>query len=168
MTPEEQKELEELEAQREAVQKQRDARAATEELPFRRQELADLQRVNELEEEHGDKRVLSARLNGWVPNAGAVTRIAVRAPRRSDHSYQRWQQLIWSEIKNRRNGDSRGTKANEQLGRMALAYPHPEEHPELFKATLEIAPAMLSDAANLAVRLASTKEEEDAKKSMTS
>ena len=164
MTDEQLQELRALEERKADLQKKREARAEAEKLPYTKQEVADLERIDALEEEHGDKRVATAPLKGWTPGTGAVTRIAVVVPKRSDHIYQRFQRLV---LQHRKNPDQ-SIKAIEQLARMALAYPHPERDKEAFEATLELAPVMLSTVATMAQSLADADDEADAKKSVTS
>ena len=166
MKPEELAELSrgELAEYKAGIQKRREARAEKEARAYELQEVIDLTRIDELEEEHGDKRVAAAPLNGWRPGHGAVTRIAVVVPLRSDHSYQRFQRLVLQHRKN----VTRTLAAIEQLARVTIAYPHPEDNKEAFDATLELAPVMLNTAATMAQKLADADDESDAKKSVTS
>lgn len=163
MTPEQEK-LKALQERKEAIQKRRQERADREQLAKLEQEVADLERIDELEDEHCDGRVATAPLKGWVPGTAAVTRIAIVIPRRSDHSYDRFQGLV---LKNRKN-PSKLKQAMEQLARMVLAYPHPEQDKEAYEATLELAPVMLSTIADMAQRLADADAEVDEKKSALS
>jgi hypothetical protein len=162
-TPEQQK-LKELQDKRDAIQKRRQERADRERLAKLEQEVADLEAIDQLEEEHGDGRVGTAPLRGWVPDKGAVTRIAIVVPLRSDHSYQRFQELV---LKNRKN-PGKLTQAMEQLARMVLQYPHPERDKAAYDATLELAPVMLTTIADMAQKLADADAEADEKKSGTS
>lgn len=143
-----------------AIEAKREARANAERLPYERQRLADLTRVNELEEEHGTYRVGVAPLRGWVPGKGAVTRIAVVVPTRSSHRYQKFQQQIIAH----RKDPSNSVKAIEELGKMTIAYPHHERDKALYDATLELAPVMLNTAADIAAKLADADDQVDAKK----
>jgi hypothetical protein len=163
MTPEQQK-LKDLQERKAAVQKRRQERAEKEQLAKLEQEVADLERIDALEEEHGDGRVATAPLKGWVPNTGAVTRIAIVIPKRSDHTYDRFQQLV---LKHRKN-PGKLKDAMEQLARMALAYPHPMDDKEAYEATLELAPVMLTTIADMAQNLADADAEADEKKSALS
>jgi hypothetical protein len=157
-------ELREIEERIAAVQKRRQERADREQLAKRRQELTDLEAIDALEEEHGDGRIGTAPIRGWVPGRGAVTRIAIKVPERSDHSYQRFQSLV---LKNRKS-PGKLTQAMEQLARMVLAYPSPEHNREAYDATLELAPVMLTTIADMAQGLADADAEADEKKSAQS
>jgi hypothetical protein len=154
----------ELTEYRASIQKQREARADKEALAHELQEAIDLTRINELEEEHGDGRIGAAPLRGWIPGRGAVTKIAVVVPLRSDHSYQRFQRLVLQHRKN----PTRSIQAIEQLGRLCLAYPHHERDKDAYEATLELAPVLLNTVAKMVQDLADADEEADAKKSVTS
>ncbi len=156
--------LKALADEQEAIEREREARAQAEKLPYEEQKTADLRRINELEAEHGQNRVGVAELNRWTPGKGAVTRIAVTVPLRSEHRYQKFQQQIIAHRKN----PSGTTKAIEELGRNCIAYPHPERDKELYDATLEIAPVMLNTAADMAADMADADDKADAKKSMRS
>jgi hypothetical protein len=168
MTPDELAKLTtaELRDYKEAIQKRRDQRAAKEESARELQEVIDLEAIDRLEEEHGHGRVAAAPLRGWIPGRGAVTRIAIVVPQRSDHSYQRFQRLI---LQNRRS-PARAVGAIEQLARLCLRYPDPEKDKdkEAYDATLELAPVMLNTIATMAQDLADADGEADAKKSLTS
>jgi hypothetical protein len=153
-------ELAELADRKAAIQKRRETRAEKESLAHARQEVIDLTRIDELEEEHGDKRVAAAPLNGWTPGVGAVTRIAVVVPKRSDRVYQRFQQQV---IRFRKD-EVKTIAAIEQLARMVLAYPHPERDKDAFDATYELAPVMMNTAATMAQTLADADDKADAKK----
>jgi hypothetical protein len=153
-------ELRRLEDEAAGIERQREARANAERLPYERQRLADLKRVNELEEEHGTYRVGVAKLRGWVPGKGAATLVVVVVPTRSSHRYQKFQQQIIAH----RKDPSSSVRAIEELGRMTIAYPHHERDKALYDATLELAPVMLNTAADIAAKLADADDQVDAKK----
>lgn len=156
--------MKELEDEEARIEKQRDERAQAEQLPFMEQKLADMRRINELEAEHGHQRVGVAPLRRWSPGRGAATRIAVVVPTRSEHRYQKFQEMILAHRKNP-NGTR---KAIEELGKFVIGYPHHERDKALYDATLELAPVMLGTAADMAAHFADADDKADVKKSLRS
>lgn len=109
----------------------------------------DLERLVELEEEHGFERVLKIDVDGWQAGEGAATCIIVRLPKSSEHVFKRFQQSIMGNA-----SEAKKAEAAELLGASCLVYPSAkvDGEAELYKSTIEIAPGILGHAAQQVVK----------------
>jgi len=161
------KKAEELRKRIEAAEKKREATAAGEELPYLEQRATDMERVAELEAQYGSKRVWKMDVKGWCPmdrvkgaTREAATLVAVKLPLRSESTWQRFQ----NEIIRYREEERKSVATVEQLARVCMVYPDPKTEAELYRATIELAPATFTTAAALINEKAGGQAERDAKK----
>lgn len=119
-----------------AVAKRRAEREATNETARREQMATDLEALDALEEEHGHERVYRVDLSGWQSGRGAATLVAYKLPVTSDAKVKRFLQQANSTNPNAQQR----LEASDALAKSCLVYP---SEPELFKATLELAPGLL-------------------------
>lgn len=141
--------MEELEARR---QKLREAHAAA----HHEQELVDLARVIDLEEEHGFDRILRINLRGWKADSGATTLVVARIPQGRDGFVKRFEETV-SKPK------SENLKALHMLAVSCIVYPSPKDEKELYEATLNLAPGMLSNVGHAVIEAVQGKVEEEKK-----
>jgi hypothetical protein len=139
----------ELEAQREK---------AREELELARtiQYAKDLQRLVELEEEHGQNGVLKINLaKVWKKDKGAATLAVVKLPEDKDKLFRRFEVAAAKS----KSGDET-LKAGHLLAESCLVYPSKKDEPDLYTATINLAPGVFSLIANgIAERVQGSKDE---------
>lgn len=99
----------------------------------------------DLEEKHGFGRVLRVDLGGWKADVGAATLCVVRLPEGRDADFRRFEQTV---AKAKREGTTQNLEAAHFLARACLLYPSEKEHPDLYKATLNLADGILTNLAN--------------------
>jgi nitrate/nitrite-specific signal transduction histidine kinase len=113
----------------------------------------DLEALVKLETAHGSERILQVDMIGWVPNRGAATMVVVKLPETSDHKVR-----IVQELASKENVKAAAkVEASETLARQCLVYPSPKDHPDLYAATIELAPGILGHASNQIVKAVSGK-----------
>lgn len=142
-----------------AVAARRAALQATEARAFAEQQAADLERLVDLEEEHGFDRVLRIDLVGWKPGAGAATLIAVRVPLASEVHVKRFEQTV-AKSKERTTSNLDALKV---LGTACIVYPSRESEKALYDATIELAPAVTTRAGSLVIEAVQGRAEEEKK-----
>lgn len=123
---------------------------------FAVQEADDIERLVELEGEHGFERVLRIDLNGWKPGAGAATLVVARVPFASEKVYKRFEETV-SKPK------AENLKAAHALAEACLVYPHRTDDAALYAATLELAPGLLTHVANQIANAVQGRAEEEKK-----
>jgi hypothetical protein len=143
----------------EEIQARRDARRLASQHARTEQFARDLQRLDELEEEHGYERVMRVDLPGWDPAIGGPTLVIVRCPKASEAVIKRFEQ----EVHRSKEGSDARLRASESLGRACLVYPDPVADPESFTKVLDTAPGLLSQAALLVIRRAQGQAAEEGK-----
>lgn len=131
------------EEQLQAIQARRDARKAQEKAVYDAQRVLDMTALADLEDEHGYERVKSISLSGWRPGEGAATMIVVKLPRKSESVFRRFEQMT-SKAK---EGTQAKLEAQTMLAESCIVYPSKKDNPELYNATMELAPGVLSNAA---------------------
>jgi hypothetical protein len=142
-----------------AVQAKRAALQATEKAAFDEQQATDLEALVALEEEHGFDRVLRVDVGGWKPGTGATTLMAARIPLASESYYKRFEQTVAKA----KDGTTVKVEAGYTLARACLVYPSEKGEPELYKATVDIAPGILSHLAHQIVKAVQGQAEEEKK-----
>lgn len=120
------------------------------------QEAADMERVVDLEDEHGFDRVLRINLRGWKAGSGAATLVAARIPLSSERVVKRFEDTV-SKPK------AENLKALHLLAESCLIYPSRKDEKELYDATLELAPGLLSNVGHAIVEAVQGKVEEEKK-----
>lgn len=122
----------------------------------------DLERLDQLEEEHGYERVVRVNLNGWQPGHGAATFVVARLPMTSEIVYKKFQQQIQIPVKSAQDA-KRADQASDQLGEACMVYPDRKTEPELYKATTELAAGIIGHLAAEVVRAVQGKAAEEGK-----
>lgn len=153
----------ELQARIAASAARRKAKADAEKLPRLEQEAADLERVAELEEEHGSERVLVVRLpHGWTPGRGAATLVAALLPETEDRKFRRWKDLAMH-TRNAKAADI--TEAENQFAASCIVYPDRKSEAEkaMYEATIQLAPGILGHVAAQVAEWVQGKAEERGK-----
>lgn len=140
-----------------AAQKKRDAVKTSEEEPRDEQLATDLERIADLEAEHGYDRIIRIDLTGWRPGMGAPTLVGVRVPMQSEKKCQRF----IDQINRAKEHSKERLTAQDLLGESCMAYPEPGS--DAYKAALEIAPLILSHAAAQIVKASQGQAEEEGK-----
>lgn len=139
-----------------AAMEKRERLKAEEAAAFAEQQANDIEQLVELEAEHGFDRVYRIDLNGWKPGSGAATMVVVRIPLKSESVFKRFEDTV-SKPK------SDNLKAAVILAESCLVYPNRKEHAELYEATMELAPGILSNAGLQVVKVVQGAVEEEKK-----
>ena len=105
------------------------------------QEANDMERVAELEEEHGFGRIRTIPFDGWEAGRGAATLVAVRIPLSSEKHFRRYQDTAAKA----KDGQGR-TAAVITLGASCLVYPDRNTEKELYDGTIELADGVIGHA----------------------
>lgn len=119
------------------AQARRDARKAHVELARKIQLAADIEVLDRLEEEHGHERVIRIDLIGWddkVP-AGTPTMVIAKVPTQRA-VYRRHNDQIANAVASKDGKAAVDAKAT--LGRSCLIYPNEKDHPEQYKAVMDL------------------------------
>lgn len=125
------------------LEARRAARKAAYEEAYETQKLLDLERLDELEEEHGYGRVLRVDLGNWRDGSGAVTLMVLRLPLASEAVFKRFQQQVASD----KASTAAKVEAGEVLARSCVVYPNPKTEADAYNATVEMAPGVLGNLA---------------------
>ncbi len=128
--------LDALEVRRQAI---REAHAAA----YEEQLLADMTALVDLEEEHGFERTVRVDLGSWKSGVGAATMVVARIPGRGSDMFKRYEQSI----ARAKSGTTDMLNAAHQLAESCLVYPSKKAAPELYEATMELAPGVLTNLA---------------------
>lgn len=131
------------EEQLQAIQERREARKAMEKAAYDAQRVLDMTALADLEDELGYERVKAISLSGWRPGEGAATMVVVRLPRKSEAVFKRFEQMLTRA----KEGTPAKLEAQTLLAESCLVYPSKKDSPELYNATMELAPGVLSNAA---------------------
>lgn len=117
---------------------------------------ADLERLVELEDEHGQNGVLKVGLSKvWKKDKGAATLAVVKLPEEKDKLFRRFE-IAAAKSK---SGDET-LKAGHLLAESCLVYPSKKDDPELYAATINLAPGVFSMIANaIAERVQGSRDE---------
>lgn len=142
-----------------AAHAKRAALQAQEKALFDEQQAADLEALVDLEAEHGFDRVLRVDLTGWKPGTGAATMAVVRVPYGSEAYFKRFEQTIAKA----KDGSTTRVDAGYTLARACLVYPSEKDAPDLYKATMDLAPGILSHLAHQIVKAVQGQAEEEKK-----
>lgn len=119
----------------------------------------DMEALVELEAEHGFDQILRIDLSAWKAGVGAATMVAARVPLASESVFRRFEQTV-SKAK---SGTSSAHDASQTLARSCLVYPSEKSAPELYAATMELAPGVLSHLALQVVKAVQGNAEEEKK-----
>jgi hypothetical protein len=147
---------EELQKRREALANKRDEQRTSEAKAHALQEIVDLEAIAELEAEHGFDRVLPVKLIGWKPGADAATHIAVRVPLKRESLIKRYESQI-----TKPKADL--AAALHTLAEACVVYPDRKTQKDLYEATMELAPGILSKSGGLIVKAVEGKADEEKK-----
>lgn len=120
------------------------------------QELTDLEALVDLEAVHGFDRVLRIDLKGWKPGAGAATLVAIRVPMKSESFFRRFESKV-----SKPKADT--LAAMHELAEGCVVYPDREKQKDLYEATVELAPGVITMAADLIVKAVQGKADEEKK-----
>ena len=146
----------EIQERRDAIAAKREGQRKTESQAHALQELTDLEAIVELEAGHGYDRVLPVKLNGWKPDEGAATHIAVRVPMRREQTYKRFEAQT-----SKPKADL--PAALHLLAESCVVYPDRKAQKELYENTMELAPGILSKAGGLIVKAVEGNADEEKK-----
>lgn len=139
-----------------AANERRAALKALEAEAHAEQQASDIERLVDLEEKHGFDRVLRIDLGGWKPGAGAATMLVARVPLASEPAFKRFQDTI-------AKPKTDHIEAANTLAATCIVYPHRKDDKDLYEATLELAPGILSAVAAEVVKAAMGHAEEEKK-----
>lgn len=139
-----------------AAQARRDALKAAEAAAFAEQQATDLEALVELEAEHGFERIVRVDLTGWKSGSGAATMVVGRVPLKSESFFKRFVDTV-------AKPNSDNVKATETLADACVVYPNRKDHPELYAATMELAPGVLASVGLQIVKAAQGRTEEEKK-----
>ena len=116
----------------------------------------DLQRLVDLEDEHGQNGVIRVNLSKvWKSGVGAATMAVVKLPEDKDRLFRRFEQAAAKS----KSGDET-LKAGHLLAESCLVYPSKKDDAECYAATINLAPGVFSMIANaIADRVQGSKEE---------
>jgi hypothetical protein len=98
------------------------------------QHAIDLEKLAELEAEHGPDRLVRVGLKSW--GSGAATIVVARLPAARDVVFRRYEQTIAKA----KPGTTQVLDASHQLTESCLVYPAKSTDPALYAATMELAP----------------------------
>lgn len=107
------------------------------------QHAADLEKLAELELEHGPDRLVRVGLKSWKD--GAATMIVAKLPAKRDAVFRRYEQTV-SKAK---QGTTQGLDASHLLAESCLVYPLKKDDADCYEATMELAPGALTHIAIL-------------------
>lgn len=126
---------------------------------YAEQQASDIEALVDLESEHGFDRVLRIDLVGWKPGSGASTLVAARIPLGSEKVIKRFEDTV-AKSKERTTAN---LTAMQTVGLSCIVYPDREKQKELYDATIELAPAIVSKVGELVVKAVHGKAEEEKK-----
>lgn len=141
-----------------AAQAKREALQKIEAEAFAEQQADDVERLVELEAEHGFDRVRRIDIGVWKPGFGAATMVVVRVPMTSEKAFKRYQDTA-SKAK---DGEGR-TNAVITLGAVCIVYPHRDSDKALYEATIELAPGVIGHAGAEVISVVQGSAEEEKK-----
>ncbi len=118
------------------------------------QHATDLEKLAELEAEHGPDRLVKVGLKSW--KEGAATMVVACVPAKRDTVFRRYEQTI-SKAK---SGTTQHLDSSHLLAESCLVYPSKKNEPELYDATFDLAPGALSHLALLLVKGAQGADDE--------
>lgn len=124
-----------------AINMRRSALAKAEKEARQEQEATDLEAIADLEDLYGHERVIRINLGPWKPGMGAPASIAVKIPLGNEMNLAKFIQRI-----NRaKDGSQEKLSAQDDLAKECWVYP--PRGSDAYKAALECAPLILSNAA---------------------
>lgn len=126
---------------------------------FAEQQANDIERMVELEEEHGFERVQRLDIGGWKPGVGAATMVVVRIPTSSERVFKRYQDTAAKA----KDGSTTRTDAVVTLGASCIVYPHRDTDKALHDATIELAPGIIGHAGAAVINTVQGNAEEEKK-----
>lgn len=142
-----------------AAQARRERLRAEQEAALKEQQATDLEALADLEAEHGFDRVLRIDLVGWKPGVGAAALLAVRVPEGRESVVKRFEQTVATS----KERTPTNLQALKTLGEACVVYPDRKSQRDLYDATLELAPAILSKAGELVIKAVQGRGEEEKK-----
>lgn len=120
-----------------AAQERRDAQASVEKAAHTEQFADDMEAIADLEAEHGYGRIRCIHLDGWKPGHGAATLVAARVPLKSESVFKRYESQI-----TKPKADV--VSALHTLAEACVVYPSRKDAKELYEATMDLAPGVMS------------------------